>query len=977
MPADVAPDQAVLAATRRLIWSLGLPVLLLLAVLTALQYRQRLDEAERSVLLRLDQRALDLEQLVRPAMDHVHDLRVMLTEGWNDPPDAGPGLRQALQPRLQQGRPDGVSTDAATAAQRERYGQIWWAAPDGAPPSEPWLRRAAAFVGQARIAHQRAPGFEATWFAGTDTNTSFGYPWLSTERIVAAMGTDGLTAIAPIRAMATEASRRRRLAGPSPRSTWWGSPDLSQLHGQLVISHGSLVLVDGAYVGEVSVDFRLDGLQQRLASWAIGSNGRHWIVSDKAEVIADSAQPLAPPPGQHWGLGAQRAELRAALADHLPAALPLAIVQHALRQPGRLLREGGWVLAAARREATPWALLVALPEASLRSSVLASLMPNALIAAALLLMFVAGQWMLSRHFVAPALRVLAYLRALSVDPQATAPRLEPRWRVWVDAVTDVFRSQRDLQQREQEMLRREHQREAFNTAIVTGALAAIVATDARGRMVEFNPAAETLFGRTRAQALGQLIASLFPERYRERHVAGLADLVSGLRRDFLGRRVELLACRANGSEFPVEMQLWRTEHEGEIHFVASMVDLTERRTAQHEIERQREALRQSEKLGAMGGLLAGVAHELNNPLAVVMGRAGLLEEKLDDAALRADATRIREAAERCGRIVRTFLNMARSKPAQRGPVVLNDLVRAAADMLGYAWRSHGIELELALADKLPPVDVDPDQIGQVVLNLLINAQQALAGLKTPRRVQVSTGLEAAREGRSPQAWLRVLDSGPGVSAATREQIFEPFFTTKAEGMGTGLGLAVSRSLARAHGGELRLEDSAPGQGASFRLSLPLAGVPAAAQVADEPEPETPALAQVLVVDDETDIASLMRDMLESAGYEVATAESGAVALEMLEVARFDAIVSDLRMPDMDGAALWREVRRLHPALAQRMLFVTGDTLSVDARQFLDDAQCASLDKPFAKADLLRSVAALLAPAGGARDQAASDAGASV
>jgi PAS domain S-box-containing protein len=964
--ADPSPDQAVLAATQRLIWTLGLPVFLLLAVLTALQYRQRLDEAEQSLLLRQQQRALDIEQLVRPAIDHVHDLRALLVERWNDPPDAGPGLRQALKTRLHKGRPDGVTMDDAPAALRARYGQVWWAAPDGSPPPDIWLARAAAFVAQARVAHQRAPGFEATWFAGTDTNISFGYPWLASDRIVTAMGTDGLVAMAEVRARATEASRER-IARDAPRTTWWGSPDISQLHGQLVISHGATVLVDGAYVGEVSVDFRLDDLQQRLSSWAT-AGGRHWIINDRNLVVADSAQPLAPPAGKRWAPNAEGMELRTALAEHLPQDLPLASLQRVLRQPGKLLHDSGWLLAAARRDAAPWTSVVALPEATLRAAVLASLVPNALIAAALLLMFVAGHWMLSRHFVAPALRVLSYLRALSADPHAAPPRLQPRWQVWIDAVTAVFRSQRELQQRE-----------AFNSAIVDGAIAAIVVTDAGGHIVEFNPAAETMFGRSRAQALGHPIATLFPERYYERHVNGLADLVEGRRQDFLGRRVELLARHSDDHEFWVEMLLWRTEVAGEIHFTASMVDLTERRAAQNEIERQREALRQSEKLGAMGGLLAGVAHELNNPLAVVMGRAGLLEEKLGDPALRADATRIREAAERCGRIVRTFLNMARSKPAQRGPVVLNDLVRAAADMLGYAWRSHGIELELALAESLPPVDVDPDQIGQVVLNLLINAQQALASQPRPRRVSVNTGLEVQREGRSPQAWLRVTDNGPGVSAAAREQIFEPFFTTKAEGMGTGLGLAVSRSLARAHGGELRLEDSEAG--ASFRLSLPLAGV-AAPQVHDsEPEPETPALARVLVVDDESDIASLMRDMLESAGYEVATAESGAVALEMVEMVRFDAMVSDLRMPDMDGAALWREVRRLQPALAQRVLFVTGDTLSADARQFLDEIRSASLDKPFAKADLLRAVALLLTPdVSGSRppgNQAASDAGASV
>jgi two-component system NtrC family sensor kinase len=376
-------------------------------------------------------------------------------------------------------------------------------------------------------------------------------------------------------------------------------------------------------------------------------------------------------------------------------------------------------------------------------------------------------------------------------------------------------------------------------------------------------------------------------------------------------------------------------------------------------------LRQSEKLTAMGSLLAGVAHELNNPLAIVMGRASLLEEKCaDHPELQVDAQRIREAAERCGRIVRTFLDMARSRPSHRGPVALNDMVRAATEMLQYGYRSHGIALELELADALPPVNADGDQIGQVVMNLLVNAQQALAGLEGTRRVRVQTGVEKRRNDREPRVWLRVADNGPGVSDELRARVFEPYFTTKPEGIGTGMGLAVSRSMARDHGGDLILEPASAAEegltGASFRLSLPISGIAESTTVpAALPEPGASLQARVLVVDDEPELAELMREMLEGAGYEVATAESGAVALEMLATARFDAIVSDLRMPEMDGAGLWREVRARHANLARSMLFVTGDTLSPDAHEFLRSTRCASLDKPFSKTDLLAKVAALL------------------
>jgi len=536
----------------------------------------------------------------------------------------------------------------------------------------------------------------------------------------------------------------------------------------------------------------------------------------------------------------------------------------------------------------------------------------------------------------------------------------------IEVVAVFGRDHTDLKLREQELVNRLaelHTSEALKSAIVDHALAALVSTDEQGRIVEFNPSAETMFGRSRADVIGQRVSELLiPERFRAAHDAGMRRMQAGGAPRVLGKRMEMFAMRADGSEFPMEMVRWRTDAEGRVFYTASIADQSEKRSAAAQIERQREALRQSEKLGAMGSLLAGVAHELNNPLAIVMGRASLLEEKCDQhPALKADAQRIREAAERCGRIVRTFLNMARNRPSQRGPVTLNEMVRAAADMLQYRYRSHGIELELALADELPVVSADGDQIGQVVLNLLVNAQQALDDTDGPRHVQVCTGVEARREHREPRVWLRVADNGSGVSAEARQRIFEPFFTTKPEGIGTGLGLAVSRSVAREHGGELTLEPASPIGGASFRLSLPISGLAEPDTVPASLAEPAPALqARVLVVDDEAELADLMRDMLEGAGYEVLSAESGAVALELLDEARIDAIVFDLRMPDMDGAGLWRAVSARHPALARCMLFVTGDTLSPDAREFLRHARCASLDKPFSKADLLARVGELLA-----------------
>ena len=954
---DIAPaGAATLRSARRLVWWLVLPVMGLLAVLSVLQYQQRMGDAERELIRRADERAQELAAVARPAMDHVHDLRRTLQSRWHDPPDGGTGLQTALMARpvapgarpasaVGPGRPqafDGWSLDAAPEALRERFGQVWWAPPDGREPDALWLRRAQLFVEAARVVHARAPGFEATWFVAADSNISFGYPWVATSHMLATMGLPSLQALDTPRLAGV--SRAERDLARDPKDTdFWGPPYVSQLNGELVQSHGAMVVVDGRYRGEVSLDFRLDALQRIAQGWQpVGT--RVWVADRTLNVLADATEPLRVPAGT--GLADTR--VRVALASRLPLTLPEPALAALPTARETLQRGNGWVLVAAGREGSPWVYVQAVPESGLRAVVLPTLLPNALLGLALLAVFVAGQWLFARWFVTPALGVLGYLRQLSIDPNAPAPQLGPRWHGWVDAVTDTFQVQRLLQ-------RRERAHETFKSAMVDHAPTAIVTTSGQGRIVDFNPAAEGMFGVPRALVLGRELAEvILPDSHRGdfKRLAGSGDTLKNAAWETLGRH-------ASGREFPIQLLAFQVQIDGEPFDTAFITDLSSQHEAALQIDRQRDALRQSEKLSAMGTLLAGVAHELNNPLAIVMGRASLLEEKAEGSELEADARRIREAAERCGRIVRTFLNMARQKPPARSPVQLGDIVRAAADMLGYTLRSHGIQVDLQLAEHMPEVRADADQLGQVVLNLMVNAQQALEGVHGPRLLLLHTGVEAPRADREPRVWLRVADSGAGVPAAVRERLFEPFYTTKAAGFGTGLGLSVSRSIVREHGGELMLEASGtdPG-GASFRMSLPISGEASSHSASLPLDTGSGELhSRVLVVDDEAEVADLMRAVLEGAGFDVATAESGAVALELLAEARFDAIVSDVRMPDIDGAALWRAVRERQPHLARRMLFVTGDTLSQQARLVLEESGCPSLDKPFAKADLLAAVRA--------------------
>jgi signal transduction histidine kinase len=808
------------------------------------QYRQGMADAERGLLRRAEERAQELEAIARPAEAHVHDLRRLLETHWQAPPRSSLGIRQWMQARPStpgregalSGPRDGWTLDDAPPDIRRNLGQIWWAPADGSPPDKAWLDRAALFLATARVAHERAPGFQGSYFVAGEANISWGFPWASTSTMLGAMGVHSLQGLERLRLAGVE--RGQRFVADNPQDlTYWGSPYLGQLDGDLVQSHGSIVLVDGRYAGEVSVDFRIESLQRLALQWQDRTGARVWVVDRQANVVADSAEPLTVPASGRTAN--QLIEVK--LESRLPPALAPSGSSVVPAPPsGRLVRADGLLLLAAARTESPWVYVLSIPQSTLRAEVLPSLLPNALLGLSLLLAFVAGQWLFARWFVTPALGVLQYLRQLSADPSTPQPTLGRRWHEWIRAINQVFERQR---------------------------------------------------------------------------------------------------------------------------------------LAQQQVESQRETLRHNEKLSAMGTLLAGVAHELNNPLAIVMGRASLMEERLratvdqrtplDVIPIREDSRRIREAADRCGRIVRTFLNMARQRPATRSTVQLSDVVSSVLEMVGYTLRSRGIRVELEMAPDLPTVQADADQLGQVLLNLIVNAQQALESVPGDRALSISSGyapepIRTWTDSTVPHVWLQVSDSGPGIPEDLRKRLFEPFFTTKEPGLGTGLGLSISRNVAREHGGDLVL---LPGPGGPrFRLLLPVA--PALAPLAQQPllredSGEGDEVQRVLVVDDEPELIDIMRSLLETNGFEVAAAESGAVALELLNEARFDAVICDMRMPDIDGRALWAALRERKPKLARRMLFVTGDTLSPDARSVLVESGCASLDKPFDREELLAAVKALL------------------
>jgi two-component system NtrC family sensor kinase len=360
-------------------------------------------------------------------------------------------------------------------------------------------------------------------------------------------------------------------------------------------------------------------------------------------------------------------------------------------------------------------------------------------------------------------------------------------------------------------------------------------------------------------------------------------------------------------------------------------------------------LHQREKLVALGSLLAGVAHELNNPLSVVVARAAILEER-DDPGTREAASKIRAAAERCARIVRTFLAMARQQQPERAPVVISEVVAAALDITGYALKTSGIEVTLDLAGNVPPVLADADQLHQVFMNLIINAQQALQD--QPRRRKLT--LTSRYDSGANAIRITVADNGPGIPDAVRNRIFEPYFTTKPLGKGTGVGLAVCLGIVEAHGGSLTV-GGGEGLGTIFTIVLPAGCSDGGSAEEAKPLNARGGQRSALVVDDEVGVRETLAEILTSSGHRVVTAASGREALERMGEQRFDVILTDIRMPGLDGRALYREIERRWPERAVRVVFVSGDTLTSTLRVFAEESGRPVIEKPFLPSEVRRVV----------------------
>jgi len=457
---------------------------------------------------------------------------------------------------------------------------------------------------------------------------------------------------------------------------------------------------------------------------------------------------------------------------------------------------------------------------------------------------------------------------------------------------------------------------------------AIVTLDANGRFTTFNHAAENISGYPRQELVGQWFAPLLPDDELPKALMHFQKALAGETGLF-----ETTFIRKDREYRTIQVTYSTPQKDEEVLCVIR--DVTDQKMLQ-------EQLIQSEKMSAIGQLVSGVAHELNNPLAGISAFAQLLlTEKRFPPDQRTAAEMIYAEARRASRIVQNLLTFARQHKPERTPTGVNQVLDDTLELRGYELRVRGIEVTRDYDEQIPETMADAHQLQQVFLNLVTNAEQAME--KSPRESQRLI-VRTRRTGAVIR--IDVEDTGPGIPPNLLERIFNPFFTTKPTGSGTGLGLSISLGIVREHEGRIWAEN-APQGGARFIVELPIVTHRASSESQAIPlvPPQGDRL-QILVVDDEASVRVSLQRYLAGRGHEVETTSSGREALGRLREGRFDAVIVDMRMPDVSGEELYRELQTTDPEHADRIIFTTGQLVDEQVRTFLASTGRPCVPKPF-------------------------------
>lgn len=371
-----------------------------------------------------------------------------------------------------------------------------------------------------------------------------------------------------------------------------------------------------------------------------------------------------------------------------------------------------------------------------------------------------------------------------------------------------------------------------------------------------------------------------------------------------------------------------------------------------ELRRLQGQLIQTEKLSAIGELVSGVAHEINNPLTSVVGFTQLLLETTENPRDREFLEKIFSEAMSCSEIIRNLLTFARRHPAEKSYNNINDIVRKALELKRYQLETDGVEIIENLSDAIPPVWVDPHQMQQVFFNIIHNAHQAL--LEKKKLSTSSLRLTIASESRNGLVSLSFHDTGPGILPDVLPKVFEPFFTTKEVGVGTGLGLSISYGIVKEHGGEILIENLF-GEGVTFIVTFPINGQGRDRRMADGANAGTYVGRRILLVDGSNAALEMCAYILRSEGFRVEGVESGRIALERLRSESYDLILVDLGVPDMTGLSFHDVILKEHPVMAEKILFLAEERIDLESRRLLEERKVEVLFKPFGMTALKEAV----------------------
>lgn len=891
----MAPDAAALARRYRWIAAAGAALLLLLLSLLILrEYRAAEARALDMKQMEARRRLAEVEAIVHGATVHVRQMRMAMQRELILP---ATGRQGNLLPEI--GGDEILVSSKPPEGEAHRRG-ILLASPQtfaSRPASDPELLAVEQLFLLQGAAHATNPDFAWSYYFSASRDFVAIFPWAPPSRLLAGEQ----TAFAALLDYFDSDVYRLTTIGSDPerRSVW--SPVFVDAAGRgLMVSHGAPVDVAGRQIGMVGTDLVLQVFADRLQ---LQPDIRETFVLVDGEdvVLADS-----------HGLSAGETEVTK-LDQITQAQIP------AQRTGESFVRGGSDYVLSLPVPETPWRLLSIVPRSAIGAAAQLQVLPYLAFLALLTLALGAIYAVVTRLYIDPALALVRIVERVASGRPEARPPMPAMWHPWVDRIVGAFRSLAESNRRlAEERLK--------SRAVIDAALNAVVTADRETRVIDFNPAAERMFGYTAEEARGRSISELMvPEPLRAAHDDGVVRYAQTRVPHILGRRVEMEARRADGQRFPIELQVQEIDRdvarETGVRYSAYIRDLTEQKRIAAENFRNREKLHQAEKLSAMGSLLAGLAHELNNPLAVVTAQATLLEELAADPADRARSAKIRAAAERCGRIVRTFLSMARQQGPKWARTNLKGVVEQALEIGAYGLRSSGVELHTRFAD-VPEIEADEDQLAQVFLNLIVNAQQALNGQAGERHVWIEVGEEG-----EDALFVSVADNGPGIPENSRQRIFEPFFTTKPAGLGLGVGLAVSKNIVAAHSGTIAVDDR-PGGGTVFKVVLPLAEAAHAGDGDETARAGMPARAlTILIVDDEPDVAASLAQFMQTDGHRAVVAQSIDEASDILDRRPFDAVFCDLRMPHGEGTQLLTRLRAEGSPLAARFVFVTGDMVA--------------------------------------------------